>query len=558
MPCTIRAAARTTRRKMSMTRPSLAVPMAIPDFRQLWSGFVASNLGTMVQSVGAGWLMVSIARSDDMVALVQSAATLPIMLFSIVAGAIADSFDRRRVLLIAQMFMMVNAVVLTGLVTGGLITPWLLLTCLFLAGCGTALHAPSWQASVGDIVPREVIPTAVTLNGMAVNMTRSIGPAVGGVVVAVAGAGAAFAVNAVSFVPMIWALQRWKPAPTAATLPREDFGRAIWAGLRYVSMSPNLLTVILRGFVFGLVAIAILALLPIVARDRLQGGAVTFGLLLAAFGVGAIAGGFANARMRARFRNETVVRLAFLGVAVSTGLVAISHDTWATCLFLLPAGASWVLALSLFNVVVQLSTPRWVLGRTLSIYQTASFGGMTAGGWLWGTLAEGHGVPVALAIAGAIALVGAGIGLRFGLPDQVALNLDPLNQFKEPDLQLALQPRSGPIMILIEYEIAQADVQAFLDAMSQRRRIRIRDGAQHWVLLRDLENPDLWKEAYHVPTWVEYVRHNQRRTQADAAINARLLALNKGGNRPGVRRMIERDTVPLRDDMAIKTYPDLP
>ncbi|OYU19819.1 MAG: MFS transporter [Rhodobacteraceae bacterium PARR1] len=541
-----------------MTRPSLSAPLAVPDFRQLWGGFVASNLGTMVQSVGAGWLMVSIARSDDMVALVQSAATLPVMLFSIVAGAIADSFDRRRVLLIAQLFMMINAVLLTVVVTSGQITPWLLLGSLFLAGCGTALHAPSWQASVGDVVPRDVIPAAVTLNGMAVNLTRSVGPAVGGVVVAAAGAGAAFALNAVSFVPMVWALLRWKPAPAPASLPREDFGRAIWAGLRYVSMSPNLLTVIFRGFVFGLVAIAILALLPIVARDRLQGGAVTFGLLLAAFGIGAIAGGFANARMRARFSNETVVRLAFLGVAISAGLVAVSRETWATCLFLLPAGASWVLALSLFNTVVQLSTPRWVLGRTLSIYQTASFGGMTAGGWLWGTIAEGHGLPVALTIAGVVALAGAAMGLRFALPDQVALNLDPLNHFKEPDLQLELQPRSGPIMILIEYEIAQADVQAFLDAMSQRRRIRIRDGAQHWVLLRDLENPDLWKEAYHVPTWVEYVRHNHRRTQADADINARLLALNKSGNKPGVRRMIERDTVPLRDDMAIKSYPELP
>jgi MFS family permease len=541
-----------------MTSPSLSAPLGIPDFRQLWAGFVASNLGTMVQSVGAGWLMVSIAQSDDMVALVQSAATLPVMLFSILAGAISDSFDRRRVLLIAQLFMMINAVVLTILVTSGQITPWVMLSLLFLAGCGTALHGPSWQASVGDVVPRGMIPAAVTLIGMAVNMTRSVGPAVGGVVVAVAGAGTAFAVNAVSFVPMVWALLRWKPAPATATLPREDFGRAIWAGLRYVSMSPNLLTVILRGFVFGLVAIAILALLPIVARDLLQGGAVTFGLLLAAFGVGAIAGGFANARMRARFSNETVVRLAFLGVAVSTGFVAVSRETWATCLFLLPAGASWVLALSLFNTVVQLSTPRWVLGRTLSIYQTASFGGMTAGGWLWGTLVAGHGVPMALTISGSIALAGAAIGLRFTLPDHQALNLDPLNQFREPDLQLYLQPRSGPIMVLIEYEIAREDVQAFLDAMSHRRRIRIRDGAQNWVLLRDLENPDLWKEAYHVPTWIDYVRHNHRRTQADADITARLLALNKGGKKPGVRRMIERDTVPLRDDMPIKTYPELP
>jgi MFS family permease len=543
---------------MSMSKPSLAAPLANFDFRLLWLGFVASNLGTMIQSVGAGWLMVTIATSDDMIALVQSAATLPVMLFSIVAGAIADSFERRRVLLVAQVFMMITAVVLTLMAVTGTVAPWTLLCLIFLAGCGTALHAPSWQASVGDVVPRADIPAAVTLNGMAVNLTRSVGPALGGVVVALAGAGAAFALNAVSFGPMIWALLRWKPAARPATLPREDFGRAVWAGLRYVSMSPNLLSVMARGFVFGLVAIAILALLPIVARDLLQGQAMIYGLLLAAFGVGAIGGGFANAWVRGRFSNEAVVRISFIGVAVSAVLVAISRDVWLTCLFLLPAGASWVMALSLFNVVVQLSTPRWVLGRTLSIYQTASFGGMTAGGWLWGAIAKTHGVPAAFFIAASVAVVGAAIGLRLAIPGLLSLNLDPLNQFTEPPLQLELQPRSGPIMILIAYEIEHDRVQAFLDLMAQRRRIRIRDGAQHWTLLRDLETPTLWKEAYHVPTWVEYVRHNQRRTHADAEINQRLQLLNAGGQKPKVRRMIERDTVPAHDDMAIKSLQQIP
>ncbi len=541
-----------------MIKSSLAAPFSSRDFRQLWAGFVVSSLGTMVQSVGAGWLMATIASTDDMVALVQSAATLPIVLFAIVAGAIADSFDRKRVLLVAQVFMMAASLVLTILAFAGLITPSLLLFLTFLVGCGTALHGPAWQASVGDIVPREAIAPAVTLNGMAINMTRSIGPAFGGFIVASAGAGAAFALNAISFAPMIWALARWKPARTASALPREDLPRAILAGLRYVAMSPNLITVILRGFIFGLVAIALLALLPIVARDLLAGGAVTFGLLLAAFGVGAIGGGFANTYLRNHFGSESLVRSAFLGVALSSAMVAISTNTFATCLFLLPAGASWVLALSLFNVVIQMSTPRWVLGRTLSIYQTASFGGMTVGGFIWGMVAEAYSVPIALWGTAAVALAGAAVGLLYMVPAMTSLDLDPLNQFQEPALMLDLQPRSGPIMVLIEYEIDQSNVTQFLEAMVLRRRVRLRDGAQNWSLLRDLENPRLWKEAYHLPTWVEYVRHNQRRTKADAEINERLIALNHGGQKPKVRRMIERHNVPAQGDDATRPFPMIP
>jgi len=526
------------------------------DFRLLWTATLLSNLGGLIQAVGAGWMMVTIAQSDHMVALVQAATTLPIMIFSLAAGALADSFDRRRLMLVAQCAMMAVSVALALLALADQVTPWLLLVFTFLIGCGTALHNPSWQSSIGDLVPREDIPAAVTLNSMAFNLMRSIGPAIGGLIVAVGGGAAAFAFNAVSYVPLIFALTRWKYAPTASILPREAFGHAIWAGLSYVTMSPNLLKVICRGFLFGCSAIAVLALLPLVARD-LAGGAIVFGLLLGSFGIGAIGGALANTPVREKFSNEAIARAAFLGFTLSAVLVALSTQTWLSCLALLPAGACWVLALSLFNVTVQLSTPRWVVGRALSLYQTATFGGMATGSWLWGAVATAHGPTVALIASGVALLVGAVLGIWFALPEFTALNLDPLNQFKEPALRLDLKARSGPVMIMVDYDIAQADVPAFLQAMSQRRRVRIRDGARQWALLRDLENPSIWTETYHVPTWVEYIRHNLRRTRADAEITERLRALHRGES-PKVHRMIERQTVPLHDDMPIKENPEVP
>lgn len=540
-----------------MSKSSLSGPLSSPVFRLLWLGGLISNLGTMVQTVGAGWLMATLATSNDMVAFVQAATTLPIMLFSIPAGAIADSYERRRVLLVAQVFMMAVALGLAAVAMLGHVTPWLLLALTFLLGCGTALHTPAWQASVGDIVPRDQIAGAVTLNSMGLNLTRSVGPALGGFIVAVSGAAAAFAFNAISFVPMVFALLKMPAAQPKAVLPRENLSRAVWAGLRYVSMSPNLMIVILRGFAFGVSAVAILALLPLVARDLLDGSALIFGVLLGAFGIGAILGGLANGWLRARFSSEAVVRLAFVGMGLAACLVGFSRSVWLTSLVLLPAGASWVLALSLFNVVVQLSTPRWVVGRVLSIYQTAIFGGMTAGGWLWGALSQGFDVPTALYAAAAASGAGAVIGVWFRLPAISAQDLDPLNRFQEPATQLDMQPRSGPIFILIEYDIDQPDVPAFLAVMTDRRRIRIRDGARHWVLLRDVENPNLWKEAYHVPTWADYLRHNQRRTRMDADVTERLIALNRLGGKPHVRRMIERETVPQSDDMMMKPFQDL-
>jgi len=497
-------------------RTSMLAPFRHETFRLLWTATLVSNLGGLVQSVGAGWMMTTLTDSHNMIALVQASTTLPIMVFSLAAGALADNFDRRVVMLIAQGGMMVISITLAVLAFLGLLTPWLLLSFTFLIGCGTALFNPSWQASMGDIVPREDLPGAVTLNSMGFNMMRSVGPAVGGLIVALAGAGAAFAVNALSYGPLLLALGRWKPERPASHLPREKFGSAMWAGIRYVSLSPNLTTVLLRGFLFGLAAVAVLALLPSVAAEYVGGGALAYGTLLGCFGLGAIGGAFLNGRVRERYSNEIIVRAACIGFAISCAGLGFSRDPLLSHFVLLPAGACWVLALSLFNVSIQLSAPRWVVGRALSLYQTATFGGMAAGSWIWGLSADAFGPDWALAMAGWVLLVCAAVGLRLPLPQFNSRDLNPLGTFNEPILKLNLRPRSGPIMVMIDYRIDQGDITRFLALMADRRRIRIRDGARQWGLLRDLEQPELWVESYHVPTWIDYVRHNLRRTKADA------------------------------------------
>ncbi|MFD2646775.1 MFS transporter [Devosia albogilva] len=538
-------------------RMSVLAPFRHETFRLLWAATLVSNLGGLVQSVGAGWMMTTLTDSHNMVALVQASTTLPIMVFSIASGALADNFDRRVVMLIAQVGMMLVSVVLALMAFLGMLNPWLLLLFTFLIGCGTALFNPSWQASMGDIVPRQDLPGAVTLNSMGFNMMRSVGPAVGGLIVAVAGAGAAFAVNALSYGPLIGALWRWKPVRAPRQLPRESFGSAMWAGVRYVSLSPNLTTVLFRSFLFGLSAVAILALLPSVAATYVGGSALAYGTLLGSFGLGAIGGAFLNGIVRERFSNEVIVRLACVGFALSSAGLGFSRDLVLSHLVLLPAGACWVLSLSLFNVSIQLSSPRWVVGRALSLYQTATFGGMALGSWVWGVGADAWGPSIALALSGTGMLVCALVGFRLPLPQFSARDLNPLNTFNEPIIRLDLRPRSGPIMVMIDYVIAQEDVPRFLQLMAERRKIRIRDGARQWGLLRDLEHPEVWTESYHAPTWVDYLRHNMRRTKADAENIELIRKLHRGETPPKVRRMIERQTVPLRDDTPLRDTPEV-
>jgi len=526
----------------SSSRASPLAPFRHKVFRAVWIASLASNFGGLIQSVGAAWLMTSIGGSAALVAMVQASTTLPVMLFSLAAGAIADNSDRRNLMLISQLFLFSVSIALTIFSYLGLMTPWLLLGFTFLVGCGTAFNGPAWQSLVGEMVPRSDLPSAIALNSMGFNIARSVGPAIGGMIVAAAGAFAAFAVNAVSYIGLLLVLFRWHPPMPRRTLPPESLGAAMAAGIRYVAMSPHIGSVLLRGAVFGLAAIAIQALMPLIARDLVQGGPLTYGLLLGAFGAGAVAGAAISARMRQVMSMEALVRMSFIGFAGGAAIAGLSSNTVLTMAGTAVAGACWVLALSSFNATVQLSSPRWVVGRALALYQMATFGGMALGSWVWGALAESFGTGEALLISAAVLVAGAGLGLRFTLPESKSLNLDPLDRWTEPKIALNILPRSGPIVITIEWIIHEKDVMTFLSTMAERKRIRRRDGARHWTLLRDLENPDIWVERYHSPTWLDYIRQNQRMTQADVEVLERLRALHQGPERPRVHRMIERQT----------------
>lgn len=549
-----RNASRVKEMSKKPTSPAFA-PLRHPAFRLIWTATLVANLGSLIQNVGAGWMMAELTPSHDMVALVQASTTLPIMLLAIPAGAFADTLNRRRIMLVSQGFMAVVSGALALASWQGWLGPWGLLVFTFLLGLGSALHMPSWQASVRDLVPRSELPAAVTLNSMSFNLMRSVGPAIGGIIVASAGPPAAFALNAISYIALIWALARWRGQRGQSNLPAETLGNAITLGLRYVTLSPNLIRIMLRGFVFGATAIIMLALLPVVTRDQLHGEASTFGLLLGVFGAGAIGGALCSPWLRRLLKIEAIIAGAFAASAIGTAILAFAPSPLWAVPGIMIGGAAWVSALSLFNVSTQLASPRWVVGRVLAIYQTATFGGMAGGSWVWGWLSEDLGTSTAMLVAAALMLVGALMGLVWRMPDFSEVDLDPANRFHEPALRLNLKARSGPIMVMIDWNISPEKTEAFLSEMVERRKVRIRDGAREWVLMRDLEEPDIWVEAYHVPTWAEYIRHNQRRTKADADNYLRLLDLHSGPGSPRVHRMIERRAVTMHNDLPILERP---
>ncbi len=521
---------------------SPASPFSIPVFRAIWFASLASNFGGLIQSVGAAWMMTSLSASPLLIALVPAATTLPIMLLSLWAGAVADNLERRKVMIACQAFMLLVSALLAATAWAGWMTPWLLLGFTFLLGCATAINGPAWQASVGDMVPRSILPSAVAMNSMGFNLARSVGPALGGVIVAAAGAAAAFVTNAVSYLGLLVVLARWRPELPPKLLPRERLGVAMLAGLGYVAMSPKIKLVLLRAGIFGLGAAAVSALMPLVARDLLGGGALTFGVTSGAFGFGAVLGALSSRRLRTRYSVEAIVRSAALALAIGTALTGARTWLWMALPGYMLAGAGWVLALSTFNVSVQMSAPRWVVARAVALYQMVAFGGMAGGAWLFGWVAEQDGVVTALYTAAAVQFVAALLGLWRPLPQIGDDNLDPRGDWQEPDTAVPVEPRSGPIVVTIEYRIPAGSIVPFLAAMSERRRIRRRDGAHGWQLLRDLGESDLWVERYHVSTWLDYVRHNQRRTVADIANSDAIHALHDRPEPPVVHRRLERQT----------------
>ena len=518
---------------------SLAAPLRHSVFRRIWLASLLSNLGLMIQAVGAAWAMTQMTSSADKVALVQTALMLPVMLISMPAGAIADMHDRRIVALVSLSISLSGATALTALSWFGLVTPPILLALCFVVGSGMALFGPAWQSSVSEQVPAETLPSAVALNGISYNIARSFGPAIGGVVVAAAGAVAAFAANAVLYLPLLVVLFRWRRVTAPSRLPRERLNRAMVSGVRYIANSPSIRIVLARTFVTGIFGGSVSALMPLVVRDLLHGGAQAYGIMLGAFGMGAVIGALNIAEVRRRMTGEAAVRACALSMGGAIAAVALSSEPVLTAAALVVAGAVWMLAVALFNIGVQLSAPRWVAGRSLAAFQASIAGGIAIGSWGWGWLTDAAGVETALLVSAALMLASPLLGLWLQMPRVGARNEDA-EVLADPEVQLLLTARSGPLVVEIEYRVAQENARAFHGVMQEVQLSRQRNGAYGWSIARDIADPELWTERYHCPTWLDYLRQRNRSTQSERALHQRAQEFHLGPDPVRIRRMLER------------------
>ncbi|UPJ26419.1 MFS transporter [Bradyrhizobium sp. CW1] len=535
---------------LAFSAESITAPFRHPTFRRIWLASLLTNLGALIRSVGAAWAMTQMTSSADKVALVQTALLLPVMLISMPAGAIADMYDRRIVMLVSLAISLAGATALTTLAWLGLVTPDLLLILCFVIGSGVAMMDPAWQSSVSEQVPAEALPAAVALNSISYNIARSVGPAIGGIVVATAGAVASFALNALLYLPLLVALFFWNRSSEPAYLPPEKLNRAIVSGVRYIANSPPIKIVLVRSMVTGLIGGAIIALMPLVARDLLRGGAQTYGITLSAFGLGAVIGALNIPEIRKRLSGEAAIRACALSMAGSLAAVALSRDLVLTSAALVLAGAVWMMAWALFNIGVQLSAPRWVAGRSLAAYQAASSGGIAVGSWGWGRLTDAAGVETALLISAVLMLSSPLLGLRLRMP-RINLRSEDAEALAHPEVRLALTDRSGPLVIEIEYRVTQENARAFHNIMQDVQLFRKRNGAYGWSIARDIADPELWTERYHCPTWLDYLRQRNRSTHSERALDRQAASFHVGPEPVRIRRMLERPfgSVRWKDDV---------
>ncbi|RWK66573.1 MFS transporter [Mesorhizobium sp.] len=526
--------------------PATFAPLKNPTFRSIWLATQVSSLGWLMQTVAIGWLMATISTSDLMVALVQASSNLPAFILSVFVGAIADNFSRRRVMFAGRCLMVVASTMLTASVALGFLDPWMILGFSFLVASGAALHDPAWQASVGDIVGRREIPAAVTLLSVGFNTVRTVGPALGGIVIASFGFLAAFTVTTLTYLVPLGTIWRCKWKVRSSPLPRESMRTAIYDGLRFTAMSFEIKAAIVRGTLFGLASIATLALLPLVVRDQLGGGPLAYGALMAGFGTGAVFGGTLNDIFRRTTSQERLMTLSCVACAACSLCLALTSSLAVAAIALALGGAGWVTAWSGLGVNVQLASPRWVVGRTISIYYALVDGGIAAGSWVWGTVAQNHSLASALeGSAGALLLVAAA-GVLFPLRERRGSEPDPSEKFDAPAIALELKPRSGPIVIKVEYLILEENVEAFLHLMRERRHVQSRAGARNWTLQRNLQQPSKWTETFRTPTWTDYLRLNHRLTEADKELNERVVELHAKANPPEITLLIERPASPIR------------
>ena len=520
------------------TAPASAwAPLRIRIFRALWIAQFASNVGTWMQTVGAQWLMGNLGGNAFMVALVQTAMTLPFFFAAFPAGALGDIFDRRLILLASQSFMLVCAALLAALTLSDDVTPWILLALTFAVGLGRAVTAPSWQAIQPQLVGRELIPQAAALGSTSMNLARAVGPALGGAVVAAAGAEWVFALNAVSFLGVLAVLFVWRRPPVVKALGPEHVGSALRAGARFVRSSPRMRTVLYRTIAFMVFATATWALLPVVARDDLGLGSGGYGLLLAAVGVGAVVGAATLPRARARHSLDRVVVTATLAFGAAAALLAWVHVTAVAAVALLVTGYCWIAVVSSLNASAQVVLPDWVRSRGMSIFLIVLQGGQAVGAALWGAVASLTDTRVALtAVAAGLAgapVVAARRPLRTG-----AIDVRPSGPAAEPELVIQPEPGQGPVLVTVEYRVPRERADSFRAAMERVGRSRRRSGAERWGLWQDGGDLERFVETYVVPTWEEHMRQTRERfTRSDQLYLDEARALVREGTTPVVSHL---------------------
>ena len=516
-------------------------PLSQPVFRALWLASLGSNIGTWIQNVGAAWLMTSLTPSPLYVALVQTATYLPVLLIGLPAGAIADIFDRRKVLLVTQAWMTVAAGLLAFSTWFGFTGPNSLLLFTFILGTGATVNAPAWQAILPELVPRPQLASAIALNSVGYNISRAIGPAIGGLLISFVNPAAAFTVNATSFVGVVWVIYRWKREAKGPRDKSERVVNAVMAGVRYVRYAPELHGVLLRSFLFVIPASALWSLLPLLAKEDLQSGSSGYGVMLGALGVGSVAIAAILPRLRAVVGIERLVGGAILLFAlVNVGLFFFSSFLTVVAT-LLVGGACWITIMSSFNTVAQQVLPSWVRARGLSVYIFLFQGGMALGSTIWGVVAEQVSTRNTLLAAAICVGVTVPLTIRWKLETGIDQDISPSQHWPEPTIVEPFEADRGPVLVTTEYCIRRDLREPFLLAMRQLEGIRRRDGAIRWGLFEDPANPGRYLESFLVESWGEHMRQHLRITVADKALEDAARRFHNGPQPPAVTHWLADD-----------------
>jgi len=503
-----------------MSAPSQTIstwaPLRIGVFRALWLAVLVSNVAVWMQTVGAQWLLVSQPHASILVALVQTVDYLPDVVFGLVGGVLADTFDRRRLLMAVQAFLVIVGVALAALTFAGQMPPALLLTFTFLIGSASVVTLPAYQSLVPDLVPRNHLHSASALSSISINIARAAGPALAGVVIARAGVAAVFALNAAMYLLFLVVLVAWHPPVRTAPKFPEPFISALRAGGRYVRYAPVVRRILLRSALFLVPASALWALLPLIASRRLALGADGYGLLLGVLGVGAIFGAVILPRLRARMSINALVAASGITYALVLAAVVLIDNTVVVLIALLPAGIAWMAVLSTVNAELQLFLPAWVRARGLSVYQMVLFGAQGFGALMWGVIAAPAGIVPTFLIAAGVMVAGVATMRFWPLIDTTGMDRSTVQYWQEPDLAMDADPEDGPVVVQTGYTVAPEKEEPFLKAMAHVRLSRLRTGATQWGLFRDGETPNRFVELYVVSSWEEHLRqHSDRLTATD-------------------------------------------